>query len=377
MTLKIQIIAINTLLTLLYKEAMSLSTLLKGLDFDNGQIELLRSQHIETVAEGYIGLLKERFNQISDGERLYEILVRRYGLDGSEPDTLQNLGEKHHVSRERIRQLQDKAVLRCKNKRWREAWELGLKRIALDCLRKTYDYSNTCQQGSEYPVQSFELRENQEFPYVPKEENAVAQSHKEAMSLTGSVKQKELDSRGYIYLLSNVAMPGLCKISKCNNSPENRALELSKHTGIPFPFKVAYKRNTILNHHAEIIIHSQLWPYRVDLLKEFYRVDQKQAQETCDSVLAMLYDDHDLLSRMFPRLGLEWTEQESEALKQEYRTNADFKVLSEAMGRTPYEIEAFLNSIGFIQTTMYPRAVPHFKGFRFRSGVVNEKRSNG
>ena len=48
-------------------------------------------------------------------ERYRYVLVRRYGLDGKDPATLAELGDELELSRERIRQLQLKAVHMLKN----------------------------------------------------------------------------------------------------------------------------------------------------------------------------------------------------------------------------------------------------------------------
>ena len=56
----------------------------------------------ELVAQ-FLGLLTER-------ER--EVLVRRFGLDDGEPDTLEEIGESWGVTRERIRQIESQALKR-------------------------------------------------------------------------------------------------------------------------------------------------------------------------------------------------------------------------------------------------------------------------
>lgn len=45
---------------------------------------------------------------------------------------------------------------------------------------------------------------------------------------------------GFVYILTNEAMPGLCKVGMTMRSPRARALELSAATGVPQPFDVAY-----------------------------------------------------------------------------------------------------------------------------------------
>ncbi len=39
-----------------------------------------------------------------------DIIVLRYGLNGEEPETLEEIGKKYHVTRERIRQIEAKAI---------------------------------------------------------------------------------------------------------------------------------------------------------------------------------------------------------------------------------------------------------------------------
>lgn len=47
-------------------------------------------------------------------------------------------------------------------------------------------------------------------------------------------------SVGFVYILTNESMPGLCKVGMTMRSPHARALELSAATGVPQPFGVVY-----------------------------------------------------------------------------------------------------------------------------------------
>ncbi len=54
---------------------------------------------------------------VSDlSERETNIITKRYGLDGDEPQTLEEIGEKLHLSRERVRQIEVKAMDKLKKK---------------------------------------------------------------------------------------------------------------------------------------------------------------------------------------------------------------------------------------------------------------------
>lgn len=45
---------------------------------------------------------------------------------------------------------------------------------------------------------------------------------------------------GYVYILSNAAMPGLLKIGKTTRTPDERARELARGTGVPGPYTVEH-----------------------------------------------------------------------------------------------------------------------------------------
>lgn len=47
---------------------------------------------------------------------------------------------------------------------------------------------------------------------------------------------------GYVYILSNPTMPGLCKVGKTTRSPSSRAAELSSATGVASPFVLVYEQ---------------------------------------------------------------------------------------------------------------------------------------
>lgn len=44
-----------------------------------------------------------------------KIIIRRFGLDGDEPETLDNIGQSENLTRERIRQIQEKALRKLRN----------------------------------------------------------------------------------------------------------------------------------------------------------------------------------------------------------------------------------------------------------------------
>ena len=63
---------------------------------------------------------------------------------------------------------------------------------------------------------------------------------------------------GWVYVLTNEAMPGLVKVGCTSKTPEIRAEELSGETSAPGPFAVAYAAFVSSHKQVETIIHREL-----------------------------------------------------------------------------------------------------------------------
>jgi len=80
---------------------------------DNTVLGLVEDLNVESPDKKIFDeSLKEALNEVLDtltpSER--EILKLRYGLDGDEPLSLQQIGERFKLSKERIRQIEKKAI---------------------------------------------------------------------------------------------------------------------------------------------------------------------------------------------------------------------------------------------------------------------------
>lgn len=62
-------------------------------------------------------LLRDQIDELLNDltEREKQVIVMRYGLDGGQPHTLEEVGEVFHVTRERIRQIEAKALRKLRN----------------------------------------------------------------------------------------------------------------------------------------------------------------------------------------------------------------------------------------------------------------------
>jgi RNA polymerase primary sigma factor len=81
-------------------EDLRIEDMLESDSSENGEATLDRLIHQEEVAE--------MLERLTPRER--EVLTLRYGLDGSEPKTLEEIGDHFKLTRERIRQIEEGAV---------------------------------------------------------------------------------------------------------------------------------------------------------------------------------------------------------------------------------------------------------------------------
>jgi len=75
---------------------------------------------------------------------------------------------------------------------------------------------------------------------------------------------------GYIYVLSNAAMPGLLKIGQTRRDPFQRARELQT-TGVPFPFRVEAAVRVGDPAEVERRLHKRFSDVRQTVGREFFR----------------------------------------------------------------------------------------------------------
>lgn len=89
-------------------------------------------------------------------------------------------------------------------------------------------------------------------------------------------------SRGWVYVLSNRAMPGLLKIGFSTKDPMNRALEL-EGTGVPAAFEVEYDVLVQGPREVEAQVHERLSSSHE--AKEFFRASVSEAVDAIRTVI--------------------------------------------------------------------------------------------
>jgi hypothetical protein len=97
-----------------------------------------------------------------------------------------------------------------------------------------------------------------------------------------------MNSDGYVYVLTNPSIPGLVKIGHTRRNPNKRAEELSKGTGVPTPFCVAYRRKVYDCYAVERKVHAQLRKKQVDANREFFKLSVEEARAVIKDVISKL-----------------------------------------------------------------------------------------
>ena len=134
MDVKTRLSGLDELLAIIYGNDVRLSTLLSELGFERVRVEQLQNGHLETVVEQFLEVIHKRLTSDSGKDTYYQILSRRYGLDGEPRQQLSAIAEKHGYSPEYLRQLFEEILQRCQSKTWQTELRKSLKYIVVTQL---------------------------------------------------------------------------------------------------------------------------------------------------------------------------------------------------------------------------------------------------
>jgi len=134
--LRQRVTAVNGLLAAVYGEDARLSVLLERIGASAEEIGHFREHAVADACDGVVDAVSTCFQGLRTGSRDFVVLSRRLGLDG-DVATLQEIGDALGVSRERVRQIEERARLKCHAPRNRDAVEASLRAIlALTLTRR-------------------------------------------------------------------------------------------------------------------------------------------------------------------------------------------------------------------------------------------------
>jgi hypothetical protein len=126
--LRRRVIAVNGLSAAVYGEDPRLSVLLERVGASAEEIGHFQEHAGADACDGVVDAVSTCFQGLRNGSRDFLVLSRRLGLDG-DVATLQQIGDGLGVSRERVRQLEERARLKCGAPRNRNAVEATLRQI--------------------------------------------------------------------------------------------------------------------------------------------------------------------------------------------------------------------------------------------------------
>jgi len=138
MDVKSRLSGLEKLLALIYGSDTHLSTLLCDLGFDTAQVAQLQNGHLESVVEQFLEVIHKRLTSDSGKDTYYQILSRRYGLDGEPHEPLSVIAEEQGFSPEYLRRLFEEILQRCQSKTWQTELKKSLKHIAVNQLGNAY-----------------------------------------------------------------------------------------------------------------------------------------------------------------------------------------------------------------------------------------------
>jgi hypothetical protein len=96
---------------------------------------------------------------------------------------------------------------------------------------------------------------------------------------SGAVRPTE-----YIYILVNKSVPNMVKIGMTTNTPQQRAKEISSHTGVTTPWIPVFEFKCYRSDLLEKEIHSYLREWRVNTHREMFSVDSYTAQQVIETL---------------------------------------------------------------------------------------------
>jgi hypothetical protein len=89
----------------------------------------------------------------------------------------------------------------------------------------------------------------------------------------------EGEGDSWVYILANKTMPNLLKIGFTNKTPDKRAEQISRGTGVPIKFTVEFAFKCFNGQSLENEIHKYLHAYRLSTDREFFQISLDEAKE--------------------------------------------------------------------------------------------------
>ena len=188
---------LNELISIIYGDNVHLHALLRELGFEQPQVEQLQNGHLDSVVTGFLGVIHKRLTSDSGKDTYYQILCRRYGLDGEPRQQLSAIAEIHGYSPEYLRQLFEEILHRCQSKTWQAELKKSLKHIAVqqlgqmqarpsrDHVAEKLERLSNLRNAAEFTRLDYETKRTQILKQVQAELDALDWEYKPVLERAG------------------------------------------------------------------------------------------------------------------------------------------------------------------------------------------------
>ena len=101
----------------------------------------------------------------------------------------------------------------------------------------------------------------------------------------GRYNERDTDYDSWVYILTNpLHEKTVLKIGHTKYRPEIRAKQISRSTGVPLPYEVAYAFNCFNGEGLEIEVHRYLDQYRINNDREFFQLNIEDAKRVIEKL---------------------------------------------------------------------------------------------
>lgn len=321
---------VNQLLADVYERDIRISSLLADY-LDAAQLKCIKVEKLDAFLSMMLFGVRCRFVAITEGMRLYSILSARYGLEDAFPRTLAQIGEIEGVSRERIRQLEQKALKRLKPTKNYDA----LKHLACLAAREVLDIEALPAQP-----ESSEGAEPNDQPFMP----VLTAEKLETILITDSmVTLKELHENINSAVGAERGNPGHIRLSTLKNwMLENGALEMISDIN-----GKKSARPTELGKRLGIDLLTRDSKYGAYTVTMYSRSAQEFLRDSLSTIVSW-NEEVKTNKNAASNQGAPWTLELDEQLKRRFVEGATQNELANEMGRSSGGIRARLKKHGLI-----------------------------
>lgn len=190
MDVDIRLSGLEELLATIYGRDMHLSALLRELGFEQAQITQLQNGHLECVVNQFLEVIHKRLTSDSGKDTYYQILSRRYGLDGETRQQVSVIAEKYNLSPDYLRLLYEDIIHRCQSKTWQTDLKKSLKHIVVNQLgimqerpmrehvAEKLERLSSLRNAAEFTRLDYETKQKQILKQVQAELDALDEEYK-------------------------------------------------------------------------------------------------------------------------------------------------------------------------------------------------------